>query len=197
MGRSSSTIKAPGPRVSGRTAAPGARPARRCGACKTELLIRRAGLVLDVPQGLTVQRAAQANALGIVQAGDVIAWYCPNCRHVVSSKPHRELLQLEQHLCKWCSGRLARLVGSSTAGALTRAVFVCTSCGQRESGADPSCLCWCGFMRPGQVIQAWLCVPSSSACTLALRHLFLASGCDPDRCEVGVVLKSQWVGDEP
>lgn len=96
---------------------------------------------------------------------------------------------LEDHVCKACGGRIARLKdrGPTPGG---NPVYMCVNCGNSKSAMGPDALCWCGYQHRGQHRTAYRCLPFTVLKDKPeLLEAFRACGCEPGRQLIGVVLE--------
>jgi hypothetical protein len=97
---------------------------------------------------------------------------------------------LEDHMCRECGGRIARMKdhGPTPGG---NPVYMCVNCGASTSAMGPDYLCWCGFAHRGQHITAYRCLPFTILVDRPeLLEAFRSCGCEPGRQLIGVVLES-------
>lgn len=102
---------------------------------------------------------------------------------------------IKDHLCRNCGGRILKCVsgGGMTAGG--NPIFKCADCGRMTSSSDASSLCWCGTKHKNNhhLRGAYTCRPFSEIDEIPeLKNLFLKCGCDPERGEVGIVLRKDY-----
>jgi hypothetical protein len=103
---------------------------------------------------------------------------------------NKQTWALEDHLCKACGGRILRCVTGNGITGGGNPVFKCADCGKAAAAMGPEVLCWCGFSNRGNRDNAYTCQPFSVLKERPeLLSAFRACGCDPERGEVGIMLK--------
>lgn len=101
---------------------------------------------------------------------------------------------LEDHLCKYCGGRVLRCVSGNGATPGGSPIYKCSLCGVVKSGIHPDVICWCGFShRMNHNSTAYVCQSFDVIEDRPeLEEAFRACGCNPNWGEVGILLESDF-----
>ena len=109
-------------------------------------------------------------------------------------KTNKRLWVIEDHLCRACGGRILRCVSGNGMTPGGSPVFKCADCGVSKADTGPEELCWCGMRHRNNNIRAYACVPFSILETAPeFRASFLSCGSDPERGEVGIMSKKDFM----
>lgn len=106
---------------------------------------------------------------------------------------------LTDHLCRHCGGRILQSASGVGPTAGGNPLYRCADCGEGCVDIGPEVVCWCGMKHRNQIEEpAYRCLPFSILTEKPwLREAFMACGCDPDRGEVGIVMKRDMIRLNP
>jgi hypothetical protein len=102
-------------------------------------------------------------------------------------------VELVDHLCKKCGGRIARLLHHGPTGG-GNPVWMCCDCEASIAGLGPDDLCWCGFRHKNNNIDGYMCLSFKILKKYPnMKRHFIACGSDPNRGTVGIMLKRDYI----
>ena len=102
---------------------------------------------------------------------------------------------IEDHLCADCGGRILKSVANAGMTPGGNPIWKCADCKKQTTNMFASSICWCGFaMRDNYHLKgSYICLPFSILEEKPhLKEAFSEAGCDPDRREVGIMLRSSF-----
>jgi len=100
---------------------------------------------------------------------------------------------LEDHLCRFCGGRILKKASSSGMTPGGNPIFICADCERLTCGITCEELCWCGFKQKSQSLTPYLCLSFRVLKKIPkLLSAFRNCGYDPERglSKVGIVLRT-------